>query len=191
MPTQIALGSTPVDADRVALVQSPPLTTIVNTTDVYSDNFFAEMLIKLLGAKLGTGGTTAAGAAVVSAFARAHNSGVHAVDGSGLTRSNRSSPREIVDLLLGMQEDEAGEEFIQDLALAGQEGTVADRMEGTAAYGRCRTKTGTISGVSNLSGYCFNRSGRVVAFSILMAGVGNLSLAHLDQDRIAAAAAGY
>jgi D-alanyl-D-alanine carboxypeptidase len=64
-------------------------------------------------------------------------------------------------------------------------------MEGTAAYGRCRTKTGTISGVSNLSGYCFNRSGRVMAFSILMAGVGNLSLAHLDQDRIAAAVAGY
>ena len=68
-----------------------------------------------------------------------------------------------------MQDDPAGDEFIQDLALAGQEGTVADRMEGTAAYGRCRTKTGTISGVSNLSGYCFNRSGRVMAFSILMA----------------------
>jgi serine-type D-Ala-D-Ala carboxypeptidase/endopeptidase (penicillin-binding protein 4) len=90
-----------------------------------------------------------------------------------------------------MQEDEAGERFIQDLALTGKEGTVASRTEGTAAYGRCRTKTGTISGVSNLSGYCFNRSGRVIAFSILMAGVGNLSLAHLNQDRIAGAVASY
>ena len=191
VPTQVALRPTPPSAERVALVRSPSLDRIVNLTDVYSDNFFAETLIKLLGAEFAGAGTTAAGAGVVEAFARSHDASVQAVDGSGLTRSNRSSPREIVDLLLGMQEDPAGEEFIQDLALAGQEGTVASRMEGTAAYGRCRTKTGTISGVSNLSGYCFNRSGRVMAFSILMAGVGSLSLAHLDQDRIAAAVAGY
>ena len=55
-----------------------------------------------------------------------------------------------------------GEDFISDLALAGHEGTVADRMHGTAADGHCRTKTGTLTGVSNLSGYCFNarRPGR-------------------------------
>jgi serine-type D-Ala-D-Ala carboxypeptidase/endopeptidase (penicillin-binding protein 4) len=191
VPPETALAPTPPDAERVALVRSPTLDRLVNLTDVYSNNYFAEMLIKLLGARFGGAGTTAAGADVVEAFARGHDSVVNAVDGSGLTRSNRSSPREVVDLLLGMQEDAAGEEFIQDLALTGQEGTVASRMEGTAAYGRCRTKTGTISGVSNLSGYCFNRSGRVMAFSILMAGVGNLSLAHLNQDRIAAAVAGY
>jgi D-alanyl-D-alanine carboxypeptidase/D-alanyl-D-alanine-endopeptidase (penicillin-binding protein 4) len=191
VPPQTALRPTPANAERIALVRSPTLDRIVNLTDVYSNNYFAEMLIKLLGARFGGAGTTAAGANVVEAFARTYGSTVSAVDGSGLTRSNRSSPREIVDLLLGMQEDPAGEEFIQDLALTGQEGTVASRMEGTAAYGRCRTKTGTISGVSNLSGYCFNRSGKVMAFSILMAGVGNLSLAHLNQDRIAAAVAGY
>ncbi|HEX5984623.1 MAG TPA: D-alanyl-D-alanine carboxypeptidase/D-alanyl-D-alanine-endopeptidase [Solirubrobacterales bacterium] len=191
LPAQTALRPTPPNAERVAIVRSPTLDRIVNLTDVYSDNYFAETLIKLLGAKFGGSGTTAAGANVVEAFARAHGSNVNAVDGSGLTRGNRASPRQVVELLLGMQEDEAGEEFIQDLALAGQEGTVASRMEGTAAYGRCRTKTGTISGVSNLSGYCFNRSGRVIAFSILMAGVGNLTSAHLNQDRIAAAAAGY
>jgi D-alanyl-D-alanine carboxypeptidase/D-alanyl-D-alanine-endopeptidase (penicillin-binding protein 4) len=191
VPTQIALRPTPPNAERVAMVRSPSLDRIVNLTDVYSDNYFAETLIKLLGARFGGAGTTAAGANVVEAFARAHGSAVQAVDGSGLTRTNRASPRQVVELLLGMQEDEAGEEFIQDLALAGQEGTVASRMEGTAAYGRCRTKTGTISGVSNLSGYCFNKSGKVIAFSILMAGVGNLTLAHLNQDRIAGAAAGY
>ncbi len=191
VPTRIALRPTPPNAERVAMVRSPSLDRIVNLTDVYSDNYFAETLIKLLGARFGGAGTTAAGADVVEAFARAHGSAVRAVDGSGLTRTNRASPRQVVELLLGMQEDEAGEEFIQDLALAGQEGTVASRMEGTAAYGRCRTKTGTISGVSNLSGYCFNKSGKVIAFSILMAGVGNLTLAHLNQDRIAGAAAGY
>jgi D-alanyl-D-alanine carboxypeptidase/D-alanyl-D-alanine-endopeptidase (penicillin-binding protein 4) len=191
VPPQVALARTPADAESVAVIRSPTLTQIVNTTDVYSDNFFAEMLMKLLGARLGTGGTTAAGAAVVEAFAREHGSGVQAIDGSGLTRSNRASPRQVVDLLLAMRDDPAGDEFIQDLALTGKEGTVDDRMRGTAAYGRCRTKTGTITGVSNLSGYCFNKSGRIMAFSILMNGVGDTGYAHLEQDRIAGLVAGY
>ncbi|MGN6216780.1 MAG: D-alanyl-D-alanine carboxypeptidase/D-alanyl-D-alanine endopeptidase [Solirubrobacterales bacterium] len=191
LPLQVALRPTPPNAERVAVIRSPKLTRIVNTTDVWSDNFLAEMLIKLIGARLGGAGTTAAGAAVVEAFARSHDSGVHAVDGSGLTRSNRASPRQIVNLLQAMREDPVGEDFIGDLALAGHEGTVADRMHGTAAYGRCRTKTGTLTGVSNLSGYCFNKSGQVMIFSVLMSSVGNLTLAHLDQDRIAGAVAGY
>jgi len=191
LPAQVALSPTPPNADRVAMVLSPTLHQIVNVTDVYSDNFFAEMLMKLLGARLGRGGTTAAGAAVVREFARSLGSGVNAVDGSGLTRSNRASPRQVIDLLLGMRRDPAGEEFVQTLPLTGVEGTVDDRMKGTAAYRRCRTKTGTIEGVSALSGYCFNRSGRVMAFSVLMNGVYDLYRARLSQDRIAATVASY
>lgn len=191
LPRQVALRPTLPFSQRIALLRSPTVNQIVNLTDVYSHNFFAETLMKLLGARFGGAGTTAAGATVVEAFAHAHGSGVEAIDGSGLTRSNRASPRQIVDLLLAMRDDPAGEEFIQDLALAGKEGTVDSRMGGTAAYGRCRVKTGTISGVSNLSGYCFNKSGRVMAFSILMSGVSSLYLAHLNQDRIAGAVAGY
>ena len=187
----VALGTAPPFSTELARVESPPLTQIANVTNVYSDNFFAEMLLKLLGARFGGAGTTAAGARVVEAFARGHESAVNAVDGSGLTRSNRASPAQVVGLLRSMRETAVGDEFIQDLALTGQEGTVADRMEGTAAYGRCRTKTGTIRAVSNLSGYCFNRSGRVIVFSILMASVRDLGLAHLEQDLIAAEIAGY
>jgi D-alanyl-D-alanine carboxypeptidase/D-alanyl-D-alanine-endopeptidase (penicillin-binding protein 4) len=187
----VALAPAPPFSTELARVESPPLTEIVNTTDVYSDNFFAEMLIKLLGARFGGAGTTVAGANVVEQFARAYSSGVHAVDGSGLTRSNRATPTQVVGLLKSMREDPAGEEFIQDLALTGREGTVADRMHGSAAYGRCRTKTGTISGVSNLSGYCFNRNGKLMIFSILMGSVGSLSLAHLEQDLMTAEIASY
>jgi D-alanyl-D-alanine carboxypeptidase/D-alanyl-D-alanine-endopeptidase (penicillin-binding protein 4) len=191
LPAKVALGAAPAGSTEIAKVESPPLTEIVNTTDVYSDNFFAEMLIKLLGARFGGEGSTSAGATVVERFARAHGSGVHAVDGSGLTRSNRASPMQVVGLLETMWHTAAGEELIQDMALAGHEGTVADRMHGTAAYGRCRTKTGTLTGVSNLSGYCFNRDGKVMIFSILMGSVRNLSLAHLEQDLIAAEIASY
>ena len=187
----VALGTSPASSTELARVESPPLSSIVDTTDVYSDNFFAEMLMKLIGARFGGAGTTAAGATVVEAFARGHESGVHAVDGSGLTRSNRASPAQVVGLLKSMRGTAVGDEFIQDLALAGHEGTVADRMHDTAAYGRCRTKTGTISAVSNLSGYCFNRDGRVMIFSILMGSVRDLSLAHAEQDLIAGEVASY
>ena len=191
IPAKVGLGTVPPGSKRVGVVYSPTLTKIIDFTDVNSDNFFAEMLIKLLGAKLGGAGTTAAGAAVVAKFASEHGSGVHAVDGSGLTRSNRASPQQVVNLLLTMRGAPVGDEFIQDLALAGEEGTVAERMHGTAAYGRCRTKSGTLTGVSNLSGYCFNADGRVLVFSVLMSSVSNLDLAHLEQDEIAAAVASY
>ena len=190
VPSQVALATTPPNADEVAVIRSPTLDQIVNVTDVYSNNFFAETLVKLLGAQLGTAGTTAAGTAVVEQFARSRGSGINAVDGSGLTRSNRASPRQVVDLLLAMRDDPAGDNFIQDLALSGKEGTVDDRMGGRA-YGRCRVKTGTLTGVSALSGYCFNTSGRIMAFSILMNGVSSTSTAHYYQDRIASAVAGY
>jgi D-alanyl-D-alanine carboxypeptidase/D-alanyl-D-alanine-endopeptidase (penicillin-binding protein 4) len=191
LPAKVALEAAPADSETVAVVRSPNLDRIVNTTDVDSDNFFAETLIKLLGAKFGGSGTTAAGAAVVSRFARGHSSGVHAVDGSGLTHSNRASPLQVVNLLQAMRNTPVGEDFIQDLALAGKEGTVDERMHGTAASGRCRTKTGTLTGVSNLSGYCFNTDGRQMVFSILMGSVRDLTLAHTEQDLIAGAIAGY
>jgi D-alanyl-D-alanine carboxypeptidase/D-alanyl-D-alanine-endopeptidase (penicillin-binding protein 4) len=187
----VARGDTPPGAESLAIVRSPTMSRLVEATDVYSNNFFAEMLAKLLGAHFGGGGTTAAGTAVVERFARSRGSAVQAVDGSGLTRGNRASPYAVVRLLQGMRTSAVGDEFIQDLALTGREGTVADRTEGTAAYGRCRTKTGTLTGVSALSGYCFNRSGKTMIFSILMAGVSDLGLAHYEQDRIAALVASY
>jgi D-alanyl-D-alanine carboxypeptidase/D-alanyl-D-alanine-endopeptidase (penicillin-binding protein 4) len=191
LSSTIALGRTPAAAKSVAVIRSRPLTQIVNTTDVYSDNFFAEMLAKLLGARIAHAGTTAAGTTVIEDFAAELGSEVHQVDGSGLTHSNEASPQDVVDLLLGMRKSAVSEDFIEDLALAGHEGTTAGRMKGTPAYGRCRLKTGTLTGVSNLSGYCFNQDGKVMVFSTLMGSVGSTETAHVYQDRIAGAVAGY
>jgi len=189
--TRVARGVTPPGARPLAAVRSPTMSQLVAATDVYSNNFFAEMLAKLLGAHFGGAGTTAAGTGVVERFARAHGSGIHAVDGSGLTRGNRASPLQVVGLLRAMRRSRVGEELVGDLAVAGKSGTVEERMRGTAAYGRCHVKTGTLSGVSALSGVCENRSGRTAIFSILMNGVSDLTLAHAEQDRIAAAVASY
>ena len=79
--------------------------------------------------------------------------------------------------------------FRDSLPIAGREGTVADRMRGTAAEGNCATKTGTLSDVSALSGYC-QAGGHTIAFSMLMNSV-NVDAARRAQDRIAAAIARY
>lgn len=189
--TQVARGITPPGAQALAGVRSPTMSQIVAATDVYSNNFFAEMLVKLLGAHFGGAGTTAAGTGVVERFARAQGSGIHAVDGSGLTRGNRASPLQVVGLLRSLRRSQVGEQLIGDLAVAGKSGTVDERMHGTAAYGRCHVKTGTLTGVSALSGICEDRSGRTTIFSILMNGVRDLTLAHYEQDQIAAAVASY
>lgn len=187
----VARAVTPAGAEALADVRSPTMSRLVEATDVYSNNFFAEMLAKLLGAHFGGAGTTQAGTNVVERFARSQGSGIQAVDGSGLTRGNRASPAQVVNLLQAMRGSAVGDEFIQDLALTGHEGTVADRMHGTAAYGRCRAKTGTLTAVSSLSGFCFNRDGRVMIFSILMNSVRDLTLAHDEQDQIAGLVASY
>jgi serine-type D-Ala-D-Ala carboxypeptidase/endopeptidase (penicillin-binding protein 4) len=189
--SNVTLRALPADAHKVGEISSPQMKTLTNETDVYSNNFFAEMLLKGLGAHFGSGGSTLAGAAVVKRFARGLGTGVRQVDGSGLTRSNRVSPAQVARLLVAMRRNAAGDAFIDSLPVAGREGTVAHRMRGTAAAGRCRTKTGTLSGVSALSGYCTARTGRAMAFSILMNRVTNLSEAHRQQDRMAALIARY
>ena len=188
----VTLGAKPASGTtQVGEVDSPKMPVLTNETDVFSNNFFAEMLVKDLGAYYGSAGTTRAGTVVVKRFARSLGSGVRAVDGSGLTRRNRVSPAQVARLLSAMRKTAVADEFAESLPIAGKEGTVAQRMRGTAAAGRCSTKTGTISGVSALSGYCFNADGKVMAFSILNNRVSNLYEAHRQQDRMAALIARY
>ncbi len=184
-------GTAPAGATELAHVDSPPISVLARLTNRPSDNFFAETLIKDLGARFGGGGTTAAGAGVVLATLARH--GVRPrriVDGSGLSYVDRTSPRQVGRFLTALRFTPARTAFDQSLAVAGRNGTLAGRMNGTAAAGRCRAKTGTLPAVSSLSGYCTSRRGHAIAFSILMNGV-NVSAARGRQDRMAIALARY
>ncbi len=76
------------------------------------------------------------------------------------------------------------------LPIAGRDGTLSTRMRHSAARDRCRAKTGTLSNVSTLSGYCKSRGGDLIEFSLLMNRTGVAS-AHTLQDRMANAMAGF
>jgi serine-type D-Ala-D-Ala carboxypeptidase/endopeptidase (penicillin-binding protein 4) len=163
----------PSGLDVVASVDSPPMARIIRLMNEPSDNFFAETLAKDVAMQVNGRGTTSAGAALIAGFARRLGSRVRLVDGSGLSRSDRASPYRVVRLLRSMygREQEDSNAYFESLAIAGSEGTLADRMERGPAHRRCVAKTGTLSDVSALSGYCEVTSGNDYAFSILMNGV--------------------
>jgi serine-type D-Ala-D-Ala carboxypeptidase/endopeptidase (penicillin-binding protein 4) len=184
-------GPAPVEAREVAGVDSPPMSELARLTNVPSDNFDAEMLLKALGAAFGGAGTTPAGAAVVRAQLALFGIQPRIVDGSGLSRANRTTPRQVVRLLASMHaQEDVGPVFEGSLAVAGRTGTVRRRMRRTPAQDRCRAKTGTLRAVSALAGYCVTTGGRSVAFAILMS-TRRTTRAHRVQDRMTAAIATY
>jgi serine-type D-Ala-D-Ala carboxypeptidase/endopeptidase (penicillin-binding protein 4) len=183
-------GVAPVAAPLLTAWSSPDMATLVGRMNPPSDNFMAETLVKALGMSFRSIGTTAAGASVVRETAAQLGARTHAVDGSGLSRANRTSPRAVVSLLLAMGESEVYDPFAASLPIAGRTGTLHRRMRGTAARDACRAKTGTLSNVSALAGYCDTRDGGRVAFAFLMNGVWPTGAQAL-QDRMAAALARY
>jgi D-alanyl-D-alanine carboxypeptidase/D-alanyl-D-alanine-endopeptidase (penicillin-binding protein 4) len=117
--------------------------------------------------------------------------GFSQVDGSGVSRPNRIAPAALGTILKRMLAEPAHADFEAALPLAAHQGTLRNRMRGSAADGSCRAKTGTLHDVSALSGWCFNGGGRVMAFSILQNGVHSMSSAKGIEDRMAAAIARY
>ena len=185
----VKVGKVPTGlAQQLATLDSPPISTLIRDTNRPSDNFYAEMLLKDLGASYGSGGTTPAGAAVVRSANAALGIRDAVVDGSGLSRANRTSAHQVVRLLTSMSQSSDFDAFRTSLPAPG-EGTLVRRMRGTAAK-LCRAKTGTLTGVSALSGYCPARNGNLIAFSFIENGVCT-SCAKALEDRMVPLIASY
>jgi D-alanyl-D-alanine carboxypeptidase/D-alanyl-D-alanine-endopeptidase (penicillin-binding protein 4) len=177
-------AGTPAGAVLLAKVESPTVAQLLGLMLPPSDNFFAETLVKDMGALFGGAGTTAAGAAVVAgSIASTFGFTPRIVDGSGLSRADRTSPYEVVDLLAGLAGTPTGQILREHLAVAGHSGTLERRMRHTGADGRCQGKTGTLTGASNLVGYCQAAGGHLLAFAIFNDGI-STGAAHVFQDHM-------
>jgi D-alanyl-D-alanine carboxypeptidase/D-alanyl-D-alanine-endopeptidase (penicillin-binding protein 4) len=176
---------TPAGATLLARVPSPTMTQLLGLMLPPSDNFLAETLLKVLGARLAGAGSTAAGAAVV-AQTMTSLLGIHprVVDGSGLSTANQTSPFEVASLLVALAPTPTGTVLRNSLAVAGRSGTLRRRMRHTGAAGRCVGKTGTLTGASNLVGYCQSAGGHLLAFAIFTDGI-STAAAHIFQDHMA------
>jgi D-alanyl-D-alanine carboxypeptidase/D-alanyl-D-alanine-endopeptidase (penicillin-binding protein 4) len=175
------IGTAPANAQPVADVPSPPMSTLVRLTLGDSDNLYAEQLLKAIGAKFGSAGTTPAGVAVVKQTLKRFGIAPRIVDGSGLSRADATSPRTVVTLLDSLR-SQAG--FRSGFPVAGRSGTLKNRMRGSAAQDRCQAKTGTLSNVSGLAGYCRTANNHVLAFSF-MSNYVNTTTAKAAEDRLA------
>jgi D-alanyl-D-alanine carboxypeptidase/D-alanyl-D-alanine-endopeptidase (penicillin-binding protein 4) len=89
-------------------------------------------------------------------------------DGSGLSRENRVTARAFVTLCRLMYQQSNRKQFFESLSVSGIDGTLARRLADSNCKGRVIAKTGTLTGVSTLSGILKSKSGRVYAFSMIM-----------------------
>lgn len=165
-------GSPPAGTwTRVATHRSDLLTTL-EVVNKRSQNFYAESVLKLLGARHCGRGDWESGIRAVTEFADTLGidaGSFHMADGSGLSRGNRFSPDQVTTLLREMFFHRWGREFMRTLPYSGEAGQSWKKRLATPPYrGNVFAKTGTLRDVSTLSGYAKARSGKTYVFSILM-----------------------
>ncbi|MBE4747414.1 D-alanyl-D-alanine carboxypeptidase/D-alanyl-D-alanine-endopeptidase [Corallococcus sp. ZKHCc1 1396] len=196
---KVKQGLTPSRARVVYVAQSDTFDIVLKRLNKLSSNFVAEMLLKTMGAELrGAPGSFAKGVDVVEEFLERDVGlprGTYVMkNGSGLNDANRFSAAQMNRLLRHMYERfPLAPEYLSSLGIAGKDGTLKYRFDGTDAVGRLRAKTGTLEGVSALSGYVQSAGGEKFSFSIMVndyAGRAGPVVAGMDALGAAVAATG-
>ena len=173
-PMALTRGSAAPGPAILAVHESVPLPLLIRRVNKNSDNEWAERVFEAAGAE--TYGGSASTAKGVRAVREALTdlgvppSGYLPANGSGLGHQNRVAPATMADLLRRLYFDpRVGPDLLQSLSVGGVDGTTRNRFLGSSAAERVRAKTGTLNGVSCLSGYVGDKSD-VVAFSIMVEG---------------------
>jgi serine-type D-Ala-D-Ala carboxypeptidase/endopeptidase (penicillin-binding protein 4) len=157
---------------QVLAVHETPITQVIDRANKDSMNLYGECLCKRLGAETShEPGSWKNGTAAVGEFLT--GIGVPAdqfrlEDGCGLSKQNLITAGAITRVLAHDYFSPQGKVFVQSLSVAGADGTLKNRFVGSTLRGRVFAKTGTVDGVSCLSGYVSARDGNFYAFSILV-----------------------
>jgi D-alanyl-D-alanine carboxypeptidase/D-alanyl-D-alanine-endopeptidase (penicillin-binding protein 4) len=156
---------------RLGIVQSPKLSEIIKTMNKKSNNLFAEQILRTLSKESNGVGDWKTASEVVKKYLNSLGiRGDHfsIADGSGLSRMDLVTPEGIVSLLRVMQRDKKlYPAFFESLPMMGKDGTLSERLNGTPAEGKVFAKTGGLTGVRSLAGYCTDADGEEFAFCII------------------------
>jgi D-alanyl-D-alanine carboxypeptidase/D-alanyl-D-alanine-endopeptidase (penicillin-binding protein 4) len=171
----IKTGLVPINAKLLVAHDSEPLSSVVRDMDKASDNYFAESVLKTLGAESRATPAPASwadGVGAVQAYLAKLGlpPGTYRCDnGSGLFNATEVSAKQMVTLLRAAHKDyRIGPDLLASLPVGGMDGTLARRWHTSAARGRVRAKTGTLATVTTLAGYVGVDSGRPLAFAIFV-----------------------
>jgi len=169
----IALGPQPAASDPNTLVLAEhlswPLLESVRLTNKVSQNLHAEMFLRAVGHEKKGFGVTDAGLWTEQDFLKSvgiADGDVVLSDGSGLARDDLVTPRAMVQMLRYDERQPWGTDYISSFPIAGVDGTLETRMQGTAASGRILAKTGGLDHVRALSGFTTTIGGEHLVFAI-------------------------
>jgi len=173
----IVAGTTPDVAREITRVSHSIYSVLANMNKV-SDNQSAITVFKVLGANYKSPpGSLKSGSDAVIDFLTSigvSRKNYEILEGSGLTRYNFVTSDLYVQLLKYMYDDEKNfDYFFSTLPIGGIDGTLKDRMINTEAEKNVHAKTGTINGVSTLTGYAISRDNELIIFYIAMNGFGS------------------
>ncbi|NWF88614.1 MAG: D-alanyl-D-alanine carboxypeptidase/D-alanyl-D-alanine-endopeptidase [Ignavibacteriaceae bacterium] len=166
--------SAPIENDELTFLfshKSPELKEIIKIINKNSQNFFAEQLMKTIGLEKKGFGSIENGLEACNAIFQEmgiNPDNMIILDGSGLSRSNLVTPKQIVSLLNFMYQHKYYLPFYNSLPIAGVDGTLANRMKGSKAENNVRAKTGFIGGVRSLSGYVNTGDNEPIVFSMIV-----------------------
>lgn len=166
-------------AEKAVLVEkkSEPVSVLLREVGKNSDNFYAEMLLKALGAETARRpGSSADGAAAVTEWlksAGALDGSTRIANGSGLFDANRVSAQSLVSALVAASRDaKNGSVFVEQLAVGGVDGTLKSRFRGKKLQKKVRGKTGTLARAHSLSGLVLGDDGKPrLAFAFIVNGI--------------------
>lgn len=162
-------GAVPKDAKVLARAFSPDLAEIIRDINKYSNNTMAQQLFLSLGAKFrndADGDDAKAGQRVVRQWlAKKGITAPHLVmeNGSGLSRAERVSAREMASMLQAAWRSPYSAEFESSLPIAGMDGTMRKRLKTTAMRGEAHVKTGTLNTVRAIAGFSRDNNGNTWA----------------------------
>jgi serine-type D-Ala-D-Ala carboxypeptidase/endopeptidase (penicillin-binding protein 4) len=150
---------------------SPKLTDIINQTNTYSINLYAEHLLNLIGLKVYKSGDPESGTTAITNFWKGKGinvEGLYLNDGSGLSRFNAISAMHLVSILEYMKKSENYNEFYNSLPIAGRSGTIRSIVKKTFAENNLRAKSGYMTRARSYAGYVTTKSKRELAFALIV-----------------------
>lgn len=185
---RLSEGSIPSEA-RILCSRFHTMDQILQRMMKMSDNFYAEAMFYQIASSTGRRPAKAKDAAgVIKQLIQKVGNGKNPyriADGSGLSLYNYVTPELETRLLrYAYRNKNIYEHLLPSLPIAGWDGTLKTRMKGTAAEGNVKAKTGTVTGVSALAGYCTAANGHQLCFSMINQGIMNSEMGRNFQDRV-------
>jgi len=149
---------------------SPSIGRIVYYTNHKSINLFAEHLLNQMAVSKSNEGSNFSGSIAVKSFwnKRINAKGMYVSDGSGMSRMNAISAFHLTSILRYIKKSKSYKSFYSSLPLAGKTGTMKRIGRKTYAQGRLRAKSGTMTRVKSYAGYVKSKSGKNLAFAIIV-----------------------